>query len=435
MSDQTKFHLETTAGEMAAALKLAKLVCPKGRVNPIFRAVLLEDRRMSAINFDQQLSVPFGAVKMEGRMLVEGSKLELLKHLDADVPVTISGSDGVGVLSFAGGRYDLITYEVNDFPIFPVSTDDTEEISGNAATGLPQALAGVQHAISTEETRYYLNGVCFGAMKGEPCVVATDGHRMTWQNAHVPFPENWHGLILPTDAVTVMIKLGVCDAITVGFRLEKERTTWRGKRPDGRYPYWLRMEAGGAKLTTKLIDGTFPNWTSVVPRCLGGEGMADPNGDGSACKLVLPVAETRRALRRFLCVRPADQTHLSVTILPKADDGQIALACEADNQIAVEQLPQTRAARALGEDERLQTGFGVNVHYLATLLSTATGDELVLMGDRQEAYPNSMAGGPFGYVDDRGGSILMPVRTELFESKRVAVRMAALKSDGAGVAA
>lgn len=415
----TQFHLETTAGALAAALKIANMVrAPKSTI-PILGAVLLDNRRMVATNLDQEVSVPFAATKMQGRVAVHGSSLGLLRLLDADTEISIHGTKAGAMLSFPGGSYDLPSFQAEDFPVLPDLGDDIEEILGNGATGFPQAMAGVRYAISTEETRYYLNGVALGSISDEPCVTATDGHRLAWQKAHVPFPESWHGIIIPHQAVTVICGLGVCDAVQVGFEGDKQASK----------PHRLRVKAAGVKLTTKLIDGKYPDWHAVVPKCLGGHGHR-PNGkEYGARKLVLPVAATRQALRRLVAGQSSSAPQTGAKLSPQAD-GRVALSCRMENELAVEVLPLAESMDGIPQPERLAACIGVNVSYLLGLLAAVAGDDLVLVCEPDHEGPDSVIGSPFGFVDERGGHILMPSRPANVDSKVLMERTQMLLTQG-----
>lgn len=400
----TKFHLETTAGALSAALKIAKGVIERRSSIPILGAVRLAKRRVVATNLDIELSVPFAAKAMEGALVVDARCLGLLHFLDKETDITLSGTGKGALLNFPGGSYDLSTFEPADFPeLQPVGTPDT--ISGNAATGLPRALAGVAYAISTEETRYYLNGVALSQINGEPCVVATDGHQLAWQNAHVPWPETWHDVIIPHDAVRLIVKLGACDAVSLFLAHEDARKN----DPLQRYSA-LRVEAGGVRLTTKLINGTFPSWKRVVPASMGGDAFSqEPKGSK---RLAVPVPSMRQALARLNMSSLHPHGRPSVTLVPQPD-GRIALSRrELDGELAVEVLPLATSAEAIGDDQRLRAGIGCNLNYLVNLISQTGDDEITLVTETADADASMNTEGPFGFVSDDGGRMMMPMRTD-----------------------
>lgn len=420
----TQFHLETTAGALAAALKTANLVRAKRATIPILTAVLLRGRRMHATCLEMDISVPFAAKQMRGALAIDGGSLGLLRLLPADAEVAIQGGERGAILSFPGGSYDLLTYEASDFPL-AIDGEDSESLTGNQVSGFQAALAEVAYAISTEETRYYLNGVCLSRFGEEPCAVATQGHRLAWHMTHAPWPETWDGTIIPHLAVDAIIKLGSSQKVELVFD-ERKRS---GDSESKRWPSALRVECSGVRLTTQLIDGTFPAWQRVVPQALGG---AFAKGDERAPqRLAVPVDPLRRALRRLSAVHLQRFQAHAVTLAPQPD-GRIAVSRRADGALAVEVLPQP----ATKLSDPLRQSIGCNATYLVDLLNHAQDDEILLTTDVDAAHidpkhPTKNIGGPFGFRHENGGHLMMPMRTDTPEELDLGARVQAVLADDA----
>ena len=118
---------------------------------------------------------------------------------------------------------------------------------------LRKVLASCAVAISTEETRYYLNGVYLHAKDGYLRGVATDGHRMSMYTTETAWLMS--DVILPRKAVAVLLsRLKAASNHEVHIEQDHgvNRTALRFIHPD-----WT--------LTTKLIDGKFPDYNRVIP--------------------------------------------------------------------------------------------------------------------------------------------------------------------------
>lgn len=172
------------------------------------------------------------------RKMPKGSqvKLELVEH---DIRV-----------SAARSNFKLVTLPTEDFPEMDVGKmDRTFDIP---APVLRTMLAKVAVAISTEETRYYLNGVFLHGTDSMLRTVATDGHRLVRHEVEAPEGSaNMDGIIVPRKTVGELRRLldGVEGDVTVGTSGSKVRFTF-----------------GNTRLLSKLIDGNFPPYERVIPQ-------------------------------------------------------------------------------------------------------------------------------------------------------------------------
>ena len=177
------------------------------------------------------------------RKLPEGSQVEL------------ESADGDGQLVLRSGRsrFTLSCLPIEDFPVM------SEGELGHGFTLSAGDLRGIvdrtRFAISTEETRYYLNGIYLHAAKRDGVdalrAVATDGHRLA--SVEVPLPDGaagMPGIIVPRKTVGEVRKL--IDETTDDVAIALSETKIRISFDDG-------------VLTSKLIDGTFPDYERVIP--------------------------------------------------------------------------------------------------------------------------------------------------------------------------
>ena len=181
------------------------------------------------------------------RKLPDGSQVEL------DI-----GGDGT-ILTLRAGRsqFKLSCLPVEDFP--QLSSGELKHNFSVAAADLRGLIDRTRFAISTEETRYYLNGIYLHAAKSKmgsletPVLraVATDGHRLA--RVEMPLPDGAEGIpgvIIPRKTVTEIRKLVDEAADRIELSLSDNK---------------IRFGFDSVVLTSKLIDGTFPDYERVIP--------------------------------------------------------------------------------------------------------------------------------------------------------------------------
>ena len=158
-------------------------------------------------------------------------------------------------MTMRAGRseFSLQTLDGEEFP--SISEDDFSHSFEVPASDMAKILGKTQFAISLEETRYYLNGIYFhkSDKDGEDVLrgVATDGHRLALMDVTIPSgAEEIPGVIIPRKAVQELQKLleEADDNIAIDMSNAKMRFTIKS-----------------AVMTTKLIDGTFPDYQRVIP--------------------------------------------------------------------------------------------------------------------------------------------------------------------------
>src|ERR1700694_1166479 len=180
---------------------------------------------------------------------------EIVRKLPEGAQIVIEGSGDRAVLSLRAGRsrFTLQTLTESDFPDLAVG--EMTHSFKLAAADLKRLIDKTQFAISTEETRYYLNGIYFHtagtAQAPMRRAVATDGHRLA--QLDLPLPEGaggMPGIIVPRKTVGEVQPLIEDNEAEITVELSQ------GK---------IRFTLGDAVLTSKLIDGTFPDYARVIP--------------------------------------------------------------------------------------------------------------------------------------------------------------------------
>jgi DNA polymerase-3 subunit beta len=187
------------------------------------------------------------------------------------VELTASNDRGSMAVKAGRSRFTLQTLPEADFP--DLAAGELSHKFSVATPDLKRLVDKTQFAISTEETRYYLNGIYLHAVDEKPAklrAVATDGHRLA--QVEIALPKGASGIpgvIVPRKTVAEIQKL-VEDS---GEEVEIELS-----------PAKIRFSFGRVTLTSKLIDGTFPDYGRVIP---AGNDKTVSSERGRAVKLSL----------------------------------------------------------------------------------------------------------------------------------------------------
>jgi DNA polymerase-3 subunit beta len=249
----------------------------------------------------------------------------------------LNASEGKMQVNAGRARFNLATLPRDDFPV--IAEGDLPTRFELPAATLRQIIDKTRFAISTEETRYYLNGI-FLHVSDEALPVlkaaATDGHRLA--RVTVPRPDGAQGMpdvIIPRKCVAELRKL--LDEVdgTVQVSLSESK---------------VRFGLGNAILTSKLIDGTFPDYSRVIPTANDKLLRIDPRSFEEGVDRVATIAsEKTRAVKMAL---DRDRITLSVT--------------SPENGTAAEEVPGDYASEAFE--------IGFNARYLLDILGQIDGD-------------------------------------------------------------
>ena len=333
------------------AVSHAQSVVERRNTIPILANVLIEaegnDVRFRATDLDIEVIDKVEAmVERAGATTVSATTLnEIVRKLPDGAQVTLTDDGTSGRLTIEAGRsnFSLATLPKEDFPVMA-----TSEYSANfsaQASVLRRLFDKSKFAISTEETRYYLNGVYMHISDAEGgkvlrCV-ATDGHRLARIDADLP--ENaseMPGVIVPRKTVGELRKLLDEDDMQIAVSVSETK---------------VRFATPEITLTSKVIDGTFPDYTRVIPQ-------------GNTRKLEVDAADFAKAVDRVATV----STERSRAVKLSLDEDRLVLSVNAPDSGAAEE----ELAVAYG-DERLEIGF--NAKYLLEIASQVDRENAVFL--------------------------------------------------------
>ncbi len=290
---------------------------------------------MSASSVDQP-----GAITVSAHLL-----FDIARKLPEGSQVSLTTSDNRLEVKAGRSNFKLPTLPRDDFPV--IVEGDLPTSFEIPARLLAELIDRTRFAISTEETRYYLNGIFLHVTdEDEPLLkaAATDGHRLA--RFTLSRPEGAAGMpdvIVPRKAVGELRKLleeALDSNVLIDLSASKIRFTMGGE--------------GGVVLTSKLIDGTFPDYSRVIPTANDKLLKVDPKLFFSGVDRVATIAtEKTRAVKIGL---DNDRVTLSVT--------------SPDNGTAAEELA------AEYRSEGLEIGF--NANYLKDILGQIDSDTVEL---------------------------------------------------------
>ena len=335
---------------MKATIERATLLKSLGHVQsvverrntiPILSNVLIEARedgslRLMATDLDLQVdeSVPAN-VSQAGAITVSAHTFfDIVRKLPEGSQVEMTAAEGKMQIVAGRARFNLSTLPRDDFPVIAEGELPTR-FELPAAT-LRQIIEKTRFAISTEETRYYLMGIFLHLIDDQLRAAATDGHRLA--RITVAKPDGADGMpdvIVPRKCVQELYRLLEELEGTVEISLS---------------PTKVRFGLGSAVLTSKLIDGTFPDYNRVIPTGNDKLLKLDPKSFSAGVDRVSTIASEKTRAVKISVDR--DKVTLSVT--------------SPENGVATEEL-----AADYGSDG-IEIGF--NAKYLLDILGEIDGD-------------------------------------------------------------
>jgi DNA polymerase-3 subunit beta len=244
------------------ALAHIQSVAEKRNTIPILANVLIQatGSKLTLTATDMEIAIVeevTASVSRDGATTAPAAVLfEIVRKLSDNTDIELDQAGGDAPLALRAGRYatSLNVLAVDDFPSMTAGTlPHRFRIKSSVLRGL---IDRSRFAISTEETRYYLNGIYLHVAKGESGemlrAVATDGHRLARVETEVPAgASGMPGVIVPRKTVAEIRKLLDEAGEDVEIALSDTR---------------IQFTVGTVMLTSKLIDGTFPEYERVIPR-------------------------------------------------------------------------------------------------------------------------------------------------------------------------
>ena len=257
-----KIKVERSA--LMKALSHVQNVVERRNTIPILANVLLraKDGALTLAATDMEIAaveqVPAEILRPGATTAPAATLYEIVRKLPEGASVELEHPGGDAQLALRSGRYatSLVCLPVEDFPALQEGA--LPHRFALKAGVLRELIDRTRFAISTEETRYYLNGVYLHVAESDGVrvlrAVATDGHRLARVEEDLPEgAAGMPGVIVPRKAVLELRKL--LDDVPGQDLVEIALSDTK-----------IRFAFGQITLTSKLIDGTFPDYDRVIPR-------------------------------------------------------------------------------------------------------------------------------------------------------------------------
>jgi DNA polymerase-3 subunit beta len=374
-----KLTIERAA--LLKALSHVQSVVERRTTIPILSNVLLNAASgklaLSATDMDLEIveGVP-ARIDRDGRTTAPAHTLyDIVRKLRDGAQVEIETPSGPGgernemVLRSGRSTFTLACLPPEDYPVMTGS--ELPNRFTLTATELRTLIDRTRFAISTEETRYYLNGIYLHATKNNEVPVlrsvATDGHRLA--RVEIVLPEGaagMPGVIVPRKTVIELRKLVEEGDDEVQIALGDTK---------------IRCAIGEAALTSKLIDGTFPDYDRVIPT-------------GNDKLLEVPCKEFAEAVDRVSTI----STERSRAVKLAIDRGNLTVSANSpENGTAIEELEVRYQASPIE--------IGFNSRYLLDITEQIEG-EAALFSMSDAASPTIVRDS----ADQSALYVLMPMR-------------------------
>jgi DNA polymerase-3 subunit beta len=396
----------------ARAINIANQCVERRGTIPILASIRMTARpegkvRLSATDMDRQVDVDFdGEINADVMLPMAGSIAKALgAFAAAETTVVPLPPDRQGISIVSGDfNIELDTLPVSDFPTGQdaMQVDHTAEVNGDFIKALRQ----VAGAVSTEETRYYLNGVYIHRV-AEPwsfAVVATDGHRMYIRDVQIPgfapndaLP-NFEPFIIPRRLLDLLLALADKKAgdapVTLSVGREVRSNTPSGELQFGRQAGLVRFSFkigdNDVTLTGRTIDGSFPDYRRVIPK-------------DTPLQATFKTADLRRAVQA-LAVGCEKKGSRALEIVLLRDLAKITTRWDHGAGKAVLQVPYEGNVFG-GKCNQV----GINARYLLDALNTVNGAEEFRFGFSPEGMPTDPMILTAKGMDDFK-AVLMPMR-------------------------
>jgi DNA polymerase-3 subunit beta len=349
------------ARELRNAVAMAGQIVERRSTIPILGTLRItatpDGASVRAADLDMEIFLQIAPVASSGKVdftIAPRLMASLLRWADGEVTITTTKDLVTITVDDVDAQIRDLCHAETDWPVLIGPTSDQATMTEAA---LHKALTACIPCISTEETRYYLNGIWLHPIGGKACAVATDGHRLARYQTQEPWP--FPGQIIPRKAVTLLQRLtkpggnGQIIAMATPDQTNSTEPTLAPKQPSNR----VEFRGDGWRFISKTIDGTFPDYLRVIPQ-------AEPN---------ITATLTHNALLRF---GETNERRRAISIDPVKG----RMSYTQTDGITITMPVQAKGDQAIGFNRAYLRGFTARAGTIR-LESKGSGDPALILTD------------------------------------------------------
>lgn len=333
-----KFQISSK--HLESALSAVVGVVPSKATLPILETVLFQAEdghlKLTATDLEITMTKTLEAdVETNGTVAIPGRRLvDTLKQL-ADIPVMFEvNSNHQITFRTDTGTYRLIGENGDEFPSAPALADGME--FKTAGTVLKDSVRKSSFAVSNDDLRPAMMGVFFQIGTEESKIVSTDGHRLVKLIRSDVFAEKEAKFIVPEKALNMVQKSNIGEEVTV--TIYKDHALFAGK---------------DTRILTRLINETYPNYESVIPK--ENEKILRVDKNEMLAKVRRVAIFSSSSTRQVRLEMADDKLTISAEDIDMSSEAKETVACEYNSDPMI---------------------IGFNARYLSDVLSNIEDDDV-----------------------------------------------------------
>ena len=221
---------------------------------PVLEGILIQtnNTEVKLTTYDLEMGIEYiikCEVKEEGAIVVNATMFsEIIRKLPNTEITIYVNENNLLVIECEGSLYKLATMNPSDFPELPqINIENSIQIEQNT---LKEMIRRTIFAVSTEENRPIFTGCLFEIVNNKLNVVAVDGFRLAWKSKYLQTKVNDFNAVIPGRTLNEINKILVDSFETIKIGVAKNQALF---------------ELENCKIVTRLLDGEFLNYSSVIP--------------------------------------------------------------------------------------------------------------------------------------------------------------------------